>query len=164
MSTDKFFNEAAVVELPIDEEIDYGYKAHYYVNVTVDSEDDKVVENLRNRFRWMAEQLFFMEQEKDKDMCYRYSIHDTSKTGTGRRYRRFLGSILSLVEYGVKRGATMFLRIYEGMPSDEGTDKERRPLFRNVASTNVGIISKQLMSAFKSMGEKQDICVWVEIV
>lgn len=162
MSTDDFFSDPAVVELPI-ENAGCKYDADYFVRVIVDSEDAKLIVHLRDGFAWILEILSFMEIEDDGDECYRCSIHDTKRVRTKRRFRRLVVSILSLIDFAVNNGATLFIRIDEGKTLEESEYEKRKPLFANVASKNVRINTKQLMGVLKEMGARRDLSVCIKV-
>lgn len=159
MSTDDFFNEADVVELPIDNE---GYKcdANYHVRVMVDSEAEIVPVELRDSFAWLVDKLPFMEMEAGNDGSYRCSIQDTTQVRTKRKFRRLVASILSLIDYGVNHGATLFIRIDEDKAVGES---ENRLMFANVASKDVRINTKLLMGVLKEMGAHQQLSVCIKV-
>lgn len=159
MSTDDFFNEADVVELPIDNE-GYKYDANYHVRVIVDSEDEIVPVELRDSFAWLVDKLPFMEMEDGNDGSYRCSIQDTTQVRTKRKFRRLVASILSLIGYGVNHGATLFIRIDEDKAVGES---ENRLMFANVASKDVRINTKLLMGVLKEMGENRELSVCVKV-
>jgi len=159
MSVDDYFSDPTEVELSIEDE-GYKYDASYHVRVIVDSGDANVSVNVEDGFALIIEKLPFMEMEDDTDGCYRCSIHDTTQVRTKWMFRRLVGSILSLIDYGVKRGATVFIRIDEGTVAEES---EIRMTFANVASTDVRINTKLLMGALKEMGVHRDIGVLVKV-
>lgn len=159
MSTDDFFNEADVVELPIDNE-GYKYDANYHVRVIVDSEAEIVPVELRDSFAWLVDKLPFMEMEAGNDGSYRCSIQDTTQVRTKRKFRRLVASILSLIDYGVNHGATLFIRIDEDKAVGES---ENRLMFANVASKDVRINTKLLMGVLKEMGENRELSVCVKV-
>lgn len=154
-----FFNEADVVELPIDNE---GYKcdANYHVRVMVDSEAEIVPVELRDSFAWLVDKLPFMEMEAGNDGSYRCSIQDTTQVRTKRKFRRLVASILSLIDYGVNHGATLFIRIDEDKAVGES---ENRLMFANVASKDVRINTKLLMGVLKEMGAHQQLSVCIKV-
>ena len=157
MNTDEFFNEHAVVEFPIEVE-GYKYDANYHVRVIVDSEDAIVPVELRDRFAWFVDKLPFMEMEDGNDGSYRCSIQDTTQVRTKRKFRRLVGSMLSLIDYGVNHGATLFIRIDKAVE-----ESENRLMFANVASKDVRINTKLLMSVLKEMGENRELSVCVKV-
>lgn len=159
MNTDEFFNEHAVVEFPIKVE-GYKYDANYHVRVIVDSEDAIVPVELRDRFAWFVDKLPFMEMEDGNDGSYRCSIQDTTQVRTKRKFRRLVGSMLSLIDYGVNHGATLFIRIDKDKAVEES---ENRLMFANVASKDVRINTKLLMSVLKEMGENRELSVCVKV-
>lgn len=162
MSTDDYFSDPAVVELPVEDE-GYKYDASYHVKVLADSGVANVIINLRDRFAWLVEKLPFMEIEDDGDGCYRCSMHDTTHVRTKRMFRRMVVSILGLIDYGVNNGATLFIRIDEGKALEESENEERKPLFANVASKNVRINTKLLMGVLKEMGAHQHLSVCIKV-
>lgn len=159
MSTDDYFSDPAVVELPVEDE-GYKYDASYHVRVMVDSEDAIVPVDLRDRFAWFVDKHPFMEMEDDNDGSYRCSIQDTTQLRTKRMFRRLVGSILSLIDYGVNHGATLFIRIDENQAVGES---ENRLKFANVASKDVRINTKLLMGVLKEMGENRELSVCVKV-
>lgn len=159
MSTDDFFNEADVVELPIDNE-GYKYDANYHVRVIVDSEAEIVPVELRDSFAWLVDKLPFMEMEAGNDGSYRCSIQDTTQVRTKWKFRRLVASILSLIDYGVNHGATLFIRIDEDKAVGES---ENRLMFANVASKDVRINTKLLMGVLKEIGENRELSVCVKV-
>lgn len=159
MSTDDYFSDPAVVELPI-EDAGYKYDANYHVRVMVDSEDAIVPVDLRDRFAWFVDKQPFMEMEDDNDGSYRCSIQDTTQLRTKRKFRRLVASILSLIDYGVNHGATLFIRIDENQAVGES---ENRLKFANVASKDVRINTKLLMGVLKEMGENRELSVCVKV-
>lgn len=162
MSMDDFFSNPAVVELPIEDE---GYKcdANYHVRVIVDSEAEIVPVELRDSFAWIVDKLPFMEMEVGNDGSYRCSIQNTMQVRTKRKFRRLVASILSLIDFAVNNGATLFIRIDEGKTLDESEYEKRKPLFANVASKNVRINTKQLMGVLKEMGARRDLSVCIKV-
>lgn len=162
MSIDDIFSDPAVVELSVEED-GFNYDAYYYVRVMVDAKDARLIVNLRDRFAWFIEKLPFMEIEDDGDGCYRCSKHDTTYVRTKRMFRRLVVSILNLIDYGVNNGATLFIRIDDGNALDESENKERKPLFANVASKDVRINTKLLMGVLKEMGEHRELSVCVKV-
>ena len=159
MSTDDYFSDPAVVELPI-EDAGYKYDANYHVRVMVDSEDAIVPVDLRDRFAWLVDKQPFMEMEDDNDGSYRCSIQDTTQLRTKRKFRRLVASILSLIDYGVNHGATLFIRIDENKAVGES---ENRLKFANVASKDVRINTKLLMGVLKEMGAHQQLSVCIKV-
>ena len=157
MNTDEFFNEHAVVDFPIEVE-GYKYDANYHVRVIVDSEDAIVPVELRDRFAWFVDKLPFMEMEDGNDGSYRCSIQDTTQVRTKRKFRRLVGSMLSLIDYGVNHGATLFIRIDKAVE-----ESENRLKFANVASKDVRINTKLLMGVLKEMGENRELSVCVKV-
>ena len=162
MSTDDYFSDPAVVGLPI-ENVGYKYDADYSVRVIVDSEAEIVPVELRDSFAWLVDKLPFMEIEDDGEECYRCSIHDTKRVRTKRRFRRLVASMLSLIDFAVNNGATLFIRIDEGKTLDESEYEKRKPLFANVASKDVRINTKQLMGVLKEMGARRDLSVCIKV-
>lgn len=162
MSTDDYFSDPAVVELPI-EDAGYKYDANYHVRVMVDSEDAIVPVDLRDRFAWFVDKQPFMEMEDDNDGSYRCFIQDTTQLRTKRMFRHLVGSILSLIDFGVNYGATLFIRIDEGKALDESENEERKPLFANVVSKDVRINTKLLMGVLKEMGAHQQLSVCIKV-
>ena len=157
MSTDDYFSNPAVVELPI-ENVGYKYDANYHVRVIVDSEAEIVPVELRDSFAWFVDKLPFMEMEVGNDGSYRCSIQDTTQVRTKRKFRRLVGSMLSLIDYGVNHGATLFIRIDKAVE-----ESENRLMFANVASKDVRINTKLLMSVLKEMGENRELSVCVKV-
>jgi len=162
MSMDDFFSNPAVVELPIEDE-GYMYDANYHVRVIVDSEAEIVPVELRDSFAWFVDKLPFMEMEVGNDGSYRCSIQDTTQLRTKRLFRRLVGSILSLIDYGVNHGATLFIRIDENKAVGESENEERKPLFANVVSKDVRINTKLLMGVLKEMGAHQQLSVCIKV-
>ena len=155
MSMDDFFSNPAVVELPI-EDAGYKYDANYHVRVIVDSEAEIVPVELRDSF----DKLPFMEMEVGNDGNYRCSVQNTTQVRTKRKFRRLVASILSLIDYGVNHGATLFIRIDENKAVGES---ENRLKFANVASKDVRINTKLLMGVLKEMGENRELSVCVKV-
>lgn len=77
-----------------------------------------------------------------------------------RKFRRLVGSMLSLIDYGVNHGATLFIRIDKDKAVEES---ENRLMFANVASKDVRINTKLLMSVLKEMGENRELSVCVKV-
>ena len=159
MSMDDFFSNPAVVELPIEDE-GYMYDANYHVRVIVDSEDAIVPVELRDRFAWFVDKLPFMEMEVGNDGSYRCSIQNTTQVRTKRKFRRLVASILSLIDYGVNHGATLFIRIDKDKAVEES---ENRLMFANVASNDVRINTKLLMGVLKEMGAHLQLSVCIKL-
>ena len=159
MSMDDFFSNPAVVELPIEDE-GYMYDANYHVRVIVDSEAEIVPVELRDSFAWFVDKLPFMEMEVGDDGSYRCSIQNTTQVRTKRKFRRLVASILSLIDYGVNHGATLFIRIDEDKAVGES---ENRLMFANVASKDVRINTKLLMGVLKEMGAHQQLSVCIKV-
>jgi hypothetical protein len=162
MSTDDFFSDPAVVELPTEDE-GYKYDANYHVRVLADTNDVRLIVRLNRRLSRLIELDLSMELDEINEFGYCLSIKDTKKLVAIRTLKKFVVRVLSLIDLAVNNGATLFIRIDEGKVLDESESKERKPLFANVASKDVRINTKLLMGVLKEMGAHRDLCVCVKV-
>ena len=162
MSTDDYFSNPAVVELPI-EDVGYKYDANYHVRVMVDANDVRLIVRLNRRLNRLMELELLMDIDDRNEFGNWFSIKDFKKLSTLRTLKKFVASVLSLIDLAVNNGATLFIRIDEGKALDESENEERKPLFANVASKDVRINTKLLMGVLKEMGAHRDLSVCVKV-
>ena len=160
MSQDDIFNDPTVVELPVEDE-GYKYEANYHVRVMVDAKDVRLFLRLNRKLGRLMELL--MDIDERNEFGNWFSIKDTKKLGTKRIMKKFVVSVLKLINMSVNNGATLFIRIDEGSTLDESENEERKPLFANVASKDVRINTKLLMGVLKEMAEHHSLCVCVKV-
>lgn len=160
MSQDDIFNDPTVVELPVEDE-GYKYEANYHVRVMVDAKDARLFLRLNRKLGRLMELL--MDIDERNEFGNWFSIKDTKKLGTKRIMKKFVVSVLKLINMSVNNGATLFIRIDEGSTLDESENEERKPLFANVASKDVRINTKLLMGVLKEMAEHHSLCVCVKV-
>ena len=159
MSQDDFFSDPTVVELPI-EDAGYKYDANYHVRVMVDANDVRLIVRLNRRLNRLMELVLLMDIDDRNEFGNWFSIKDTKKLVAIRVLKKFIASVLSLIDFAVNNGATLFIRIDEGKALDES---ENRLMFANVASKDVRINTKLLMSVLKEMGENRELSVCVKV-
>jgi hypothetical protein len=162
MSMDDFFSNPAVVELPIEDE-GYMYDANYHVRVMVDANDVRLIVRLNRRLNRLMELELLMDIDDRNEFGNWFSIKDTKKLVAIRVLKKFIASVLSLIDFAVNNGATLFIRIDEGKALDESENEERKPLFANVASKDVRINTKLLMGVLKEMGAHQQLSVCIKV-
>jgi len=162
MSTDDYFSDPAVVELPVEDE-GYKYDASYYVRVMVDANDFRLIVRLNRRLNRLMELELLMDIDDRNEFGNWFSIKDFKKLSTLRTLKKFVASVLSLIDLAVNNGATLFIRIDEGKALDESENEERKPLFANVASKDVRINTKLLMGVLKEMGAHRDLSVCIKV-
>lgn len=162
MSTDDYFSNPAVVELPI-EDVGYKYDANYHVRVMVDANDVRLIVRLNRRLNRLMELELLMDIDDRNEFGNWFSIKDFKKLSTLRTLKKFVASVLSLIDLAVNNGATLFIRIDEGKALDESENEERKPLFANVASKNVRINTKLFMGVLKEMGAHRDLSVCIKV-
>jgi hypothetical protein len=162
MSQDDFFSDPTVVELPIE---DAGYKhdANYHVRVIVDSEDARQIFRFNRRLSRLMELELLMDFDDRNELGKWFSIKDTKKQSTIRTMKKVVASVLSLIDFAVNYGATLFIRIDKGKTLDESENEERKPLFTNVASKDVRINTKLLMGVLKEMGAHRELSVCIKV-
>ena len=76
MSTDDFFSNPAVVELPIEDE-GYRYDAIYHVRVWADTNDVRLIVRLNRWLSKLIESYLSMELDGINERGYWHSIKDT---------------------------------------------------------------------------------------
>lgn len=162
MSVDDYFSDPTEVELPIEDE-GYKYYASYHVRVIADANDVRLTVRLNRRLSRLIEHELLMDFDEGNEFGNWFSIKDTKKLGTILTLKRFVVSVLNLIDIAVNNGMTLFIRIDEGKVLDDSEDKERMPMFANVASKDVRVNTKQLMSVLKEMGEHQELSVCVKV-
>ena len=162
MSTDDYFSDPAVVELPIEDE-GYKYDANYHVRVMVDANDVRLIVRLNRRLNRLMELELLMDFDDRNEFGNWFSIKDSKKLSTLRTLKKFVASVLSLIDFAVNNGATLLIRIDEGKALDELENEKRKPLFANVASKDVRINTKLLMGVLKEMGENRELSVCVKV-
>ena len=162
MSQDDFFSDPTVVELPI-EDTGYKYDANYHVRVMVDANDVRLIVRLNRRLNRLMELELLMDIDDRNEFGNWFSIKDFKKLSTLRTLKKFVASVLSLIDFAVNNGATLFIRIDEGKALDESENEERKPLFTNVASKDVRINTKLLMGVLKEMGAHRDLSVCIKV-
>ena len=162
MSQDDFFSDSTVVELPIEDE---GYKcdANYHVRVMVDANDVRLIVRLNRRLNRLMELELLMDFDDRNEFGNWFSIKDPKKLSTLRTLKKFVASVLSLIDFAVNNGATLFIRIDEGKVLNASENEERKPLFANVASKDVRINTKLLMGVLKEMGAHRDLSVCIKV-
>jgi hypothetical protein len=162
MSQDDFFSDPTVVELPI-EDAGYKYDANYHVRVMVDANDFRLIVRLNRRLNRLMELELLMDIDDRNEFGNCFSIKDFKKLNTLRTLKKFVASVLSLIDFAVNNGATLFIRIDEGKALDESENEERKPLFANVASKDVRINTKLLMGVLKEMCAHRDLSVCIKV-
>ena len=162
MSTDVFFSDPAVVELPTEDE-GYKYDANYHVRVLADTNDVRLIVRLNRRLSRLIELDLSMELDEINEFGYCLSIKDTRKLVSIQILKKFVVRVLNLIDCAVNNGATLFIRIDEGKALDELENEKRKPLFANVASKDVRINTKLLMGVLKEMGENRELSVCVKV-
>ena len=162
MSQDDFFSDPTVVELPIEDE-GYKYDANYHVRVMVDANDFRLIVRLNRRLNRLIEHEFQADFDDRNEYGNLFSIKETKKLCTILTLKKFVASVLSLIDLAVNNGATLFIRIDEGKALDESENEERKPLFANVASKDVRINTKLLMGVLKEMGAHQQLSVCIKV-
>lgn len=162
MSTDDYFSDPAVVELPIEDE-GYKYDANYHVRVMVDANDVRLIVRLNRRLNRLMELELLMDFDDRNEFGNWFSIKDSKKLSTLRTLKKFVASVLSLIDFAVNNGATLLIRIDEGKALDELENEKRKPLFANVASKDVRINTKLLMGVLKEMGEHRELRVCIKV-
>lgn len=162
MSVDDYFSNPTEVELSLEDE-GYKYDVSYHVRVIVDANDVRQIVRLNRRLSRLIEHELLMDFDEGNEFGNWFSIKDTKKLGTIPTLKRFVVSVLSLIDIAVNNGITLFIRIDEGKVLDDSEDKKRRPMFANVASKDVRVNTKQLMSVLKEMGEHQELSVCVKV-
>lgn len=158
MSQDDFFSDPTVVELPI-EDAGYKYDANYHVRVIVDANDVRLIVRLNRRLNRLME----LDIDDRNEFGNWFSIKDTKKLVAIRVLKKFIASVLSLIDFAVNNGATLFIRIDEGKALDESENEGRKPLFANVASKDVRINTKLLMGVLKEMVAHRDLSVCIKL-
>lgn len=162
MSTDDYFSDPAVVELPIEDE-GYKYDVSYHVRVMVDAKDVRLIARLNRRLSRLIEHEFLVDFDEKNEYGNWFSIKDIKKLGTILTLKRFVVGVLSLIDIAVNNGATLFIRIDEGKVLDDSESKECKSLFANVACKDVRINTKLLMGVLKEMGEHQKLSVCIKV-
>ena len=162
MSTDDYFSDPAVVELPIEDE-GYKYDANYHVRVMVDANDVRLIVRLNRRLNRLMELELLMDFDDRNEFGYCLSIKDTRKLVSIQILKKFVVRVLNLIDCAVNNGATLFIRIDEGKALDGSENEERKPLFTNVASKDVRINTKLLMGVLKEMGAHRDLSVCIKV-
>lgn len=162
MSTDDFFSDPAVVELPTEDE-GYKYDANYHVRVLADTNDVRLIVRLNRSLNRLMELELSMELDEINEFGYCLSIKDTRKLVSIQILKKFVVRVLNLIDCAVNNGATLFIRIDEGKALDESENEERKPLFTNVASKDVRINTKLLMGVLKEMGAHRDLSVCIKV-
>mgnify|MGYP006896791266 CR=1 FL=1 len=162
MSQDDSFSDPTVVELPI-EDAGYKYDENYHVRVMVDANDFRLIVRLNRRLNRLMELELLMDIDDRNEFGNWFSIKDFKKLSTLRTLKKFVASVLSLIDLAVNNGATLFIRIDEGKALDESENEERKPLFANVASKDVRINTKLLMGVLKEMGAHQQLSVCIKL-
>ena len=162
MSTDDYFSDPAVVELPI-EDAGYKYDANYHVRVMVDANDVRLIVRLNRRLNRLMELELLMDIDDRNEFGNWFSIKDTKKLVAIRVLKKFIASVLSLIDFAVNNGATLFIRIDEGKALDESENEGCKPLFANVASKDVRINTKLFMGVLKEMGAHRDLSVCIKV-
>ena len=162
MSTDDYFSNPAVVGLPI-ENVGDKYDANYHVRVMVDANDVRLIVRLNRRLNRLMELELLMDIDDRNEFGNCFSIKDFKKLNTLRTLKKFVASVLSLIDFAVNNGATLFIRIDESKALDESENEERKPLFANVASKDVRINTKLLMGVLKEMGAHQQLSVCIKV-
>lgn len=157
-----FFSDSTVVELPIEDE-EYKYDANYHVRVMVDANDVRLIVRLNRRLNRLMELELLMDIDDRNESGNWFSIKDTKKLVAIRVLKKFIASVLSLIDFAVNNGATLFIRIDEGKALDESENEERKPLFANVASKDVRINTKLLMGVLKEMCAHRDLSVCIKV-
>lgn len=88
-----------------------------------------------------------MKLDGINEFGYWHSIKDIKKLSIIRTMKKFVVSVLSLIDFVVNNGATLFVRIDEGKALDEPESKECKLLLANVPCKDVRINIKLLMGA-----------------
>ena len=131
MSQDDFFSDSTVVELPI-EDVGYKYDANYHVRVMVDANDVRLIVRLNRRLNRLMELELLMDIDDRNEFGNWFSIKDFKKLSTLRTLKKFVASVLSLIDFAVNNGATLFIRIDEGKAFDWGKTSEEYAKYRDV--------------------------------
>lgn len=109
VSQDDYFSDSTVVELPI-EDAGYKYDANYHVRVMVDANDIRLIIRLNRRLNRLMELELLMDIDDRNEFGNCFSIKDFKKQNTLRTLKKFVASVLSLIDLAVNKGATLFIR------------------------------------------------------
>lgn len=129
----------------------------------MDANDVRLIVRLNRRLNRLMELELLMDFDDRNEFGNWFSIKDSKKLSTLRSLKKFVASVLSLIDFAVNNGATLLIRIDEGKALDELENEKRKPLFANVASKDVRINTKLLMGVLKEMGEHRELRVCIKV-
>lgn len=164
---DDLINECAEEENRSSEVVakasEYIFDGDYYVDVIVDGKNPGTMRRLRKRICKFFDVMVFMDLADANERGYRF-VTDNSVLDTVGMMKRLVKGVISLIEYGVKGGGLVFIRIFEGKVNEGLEETGLRLMFANVATDEVKINTKEMMRVMKEIGSKRsfEICVKVE--
>lgn len=139
----------------------YNYDAYFCVKVGIDSLGGRqVIRLMRRMYRYV--ELNPLVEFNDIDGGYRFSVLDATKLRNQRVLLHYINGLRNIVERALDAGAFMFVRLYEGNPSD--VDKGLVLRFANVVTKNVRLNVDQLVAVLKDLFSHQRVgfCVKFE--
>lgn len=160
MTQDDLFNgwaeENKEIKLPTDS-LTYDYDAEYIVKVILDPFDNRTSIGVRKSICRFLELMLLADLiQLDQCGCC-YSIKGIKKSQ--RRLRQCVVHMINVIEYALKNGSALFVRIDEEKSSDE----QKVLKFANFATTGVSVNIKKLMAVFAEMARFGNIGVRLEI-
>lgn len=165
---DDLINEYAKEEIGSSEVVakasEYIFDGDYYVDVMVDGKDSWAMRRLRRRICNYFDAMALMDLADANERGYRYKLTDNSALDTVGMMKKLVKEAIGLIEYAVKGGRMVFIRIFEGKVSEGLEETGLRLMFANVATEEVKINTKEMMKVTKEIGSKRsfEICVKVE--
>lgn len=165
---DDLINECAEEEIRSSEVVakasEYIFDGDYYVDVIVDGKNPGTMRRLRRKIFKFFDVMALMDLAYDNECGYRYILTDNSALDTVEMMKKLVKGAIGLIEYAVKGGGMVFIRIFEGKVTEGSEETGLRLLFANVATDEVKINTKEMMRVMKEIGSKRsfEICVKVE--
>ena len=165
MTTDDLFNsyvkESAKVlaqECPR-----YIYDAYFYVKVELDSLDVMHVTRLKKRICRFLELCPIVDFENIDD-GHRCSILDATQLKNQRILLHYINRLSIIIASVLDAGAFLFIRLYEENLSDEMDNNGLTLKFANIATKDVKIDTKQLMTVLNDIFNHQCVgfCIMCE--
>lgn len=155
MTTDDLFNSCIMkdsTKVLTENGSEYSYDAYFCVKIGIDSLDGRqAIRLMRRMCRYID--LNPLVEFNGIDGGYRFSVLDTTKIRNQRILLHYINGLRNIVKRALDAGAFLFVRLYEGNPSDKGKNLMLR--FANVVTKDVRLNVGQLVAVLKEMFSHQ---------
>lgn len=158
MTTDELFNSCIVkdsTEVLAEDSPGYIYDTYFYVKVMVDYFDARHVARLKRRICRFLERSPLVDYEDIDECGYRFSVLDTTKSRNTRMLSHTISRLIKIIESAAETCAFLYIRLYEGNPSDKKEGSELKLKFANIVTKDVRLNVRQLVAVLEEIFSHQ---------